>query len=236
MIGHRGAAARAPENTLAGMRRAADIGVAWVEIDARLSRDGEIVVFHDADVKRITGADGRVGETPLSVLAGLDAGRHFGPAFAGEPIPTLAALLELTSGLGLRVNVELKIDRGRESELARGALAVIAEKAPPGAILLSSFDAAVLAEAARLDPALPRGLIAERPERAADVAAELGCVSVHLNQRGLGPRPVRRLKEAGFVLAAFTVNEAARARTLWDWGVDALFSDVPDVLLAARRT
>lgn len=235
VIGHRGAAARAPENTLAGLRKAAEIGVAWIEIDARLARDGDVVVFHDADLKRIAGRHGRVGETPLAELAGLDAGRHFGPAFAGETIPTLAALLGLATWLGLRVNVEFKTDPGREAELVRNALAVIAAKARPGSILVSSFDAVGLAAAARLEPALPRGLIVDRAEGAQDLAAKLGCVSIHLNQRWLDPGSVRRLKDSGLQVAAFTVNDPARARVLWDWGVDAVFSDVPDVLLAVRR-
>ncbi|MSO54010.1 MAG: glycerophosphoryl diester phosphodiesterase [Rhodospirillales bacterium] len=235
VIGHRGAAARAPENTLAGLRHAAALGVTWIEIDARLARDGEVVVFHDSDLTRIAGRAARISDIPLADLTSVDAGRHFGAAFAGETIPTLAALLDLATSLGLGVNVELKTDLGREAELARNALTVIAAAARPGSILVSSFDAVGLAAAAHVEPALPRGLIIDRAEDAPCLVATLGCVSIHLNQRWLDAETVRWLKDSGLQVAAFTVNDPARARVLWDWGVDAVFSDVPDVLLALRR-
>ena len=84
VIGHRGIAARAPENTLAGFRRAAELGVAWVELDVQLTSDGVPVVFHDDGLERTTDGQGLLIETPLAVLRGLDAGAWFGPAFAGE--------------------------------------------------------------------------------------------------------------------------------------------------------
>ena len=90
IIGHRGAALHAPENTLAGLREAARQGCRWVEIDVRLTADGGLVLMHDPTVDRTTTAAGRVRELALAEIAGMDAGARFGAAWAGEPVPALA--------------------------------------------------------------------------------------------------------------------------------------------------
>src|SRR5207302_11253553 len=84
VIGHRGAAGRAPENTLAGLRRAKALGCAWVEFDVRLTGDGALVLCHDARLDRTTDGHGRVAALSLAAIRGCDAGRWFHPAFAGE--------------------------------------------------------------------------------------------------------------------------------------------------------
>src|SRR5205823_5258846 len=84
VIGHRGAAASAPENTLAGLRRAKALGCAWVEFDVRLTGDGALVLCHDAALERTTSGSGRVSATSLAAIAKCDAGSWFDPSFAGE--------------------------------------------------------------------------------------------------------------------------------------------------------
>src|SRR5580704_12278143 len=88
VIGHRGAAAQAPENTLAGFRAARALGCAWVEFDVRLTVDGVPVVCHDDKLDRTSNGRGRISKLPLAAIRMLDAGSWFGPAFAGERIPT----------------------------------------------------------------------------------------------------------------------------------------------------
>ncbi len=95
VMGHRGAAAQAPENTLAGLRRAAELGARWVEFDVRLTGDGVPVLFHDDLLKRTTGAAGAMATTDYDSVARLDAGAWFGAAFAGEPVPSLEAAVAL---------------------------------------------------------------------------------------------------------------------------------------------
>src|SRR5207245_7977846 len=84
VIGHRGAAARAPENTLAGLRCAKELGCAWVEFDVRLTGDGALVLCHDSRLDRTTTGRGRVAAQPLAAIRGCDAGSWFHPDFAGE--------------------------------------------------------------------------------------------------------------------------------------------------------
>src|SRR5437764_8171860 len=93
VIGHRGAAASAPENTLAGLRRAKALGCTWVEFDVRLTADGALVLCHDARLDRTTDRTGRVAAQSLATVRQCDAGSRFGPAFAGEPVPTLGEAL-----------------------------------------------------------------------------------------------------------------------------------------------
>ncbi|MEI2688908.1 MAG: glycerophosphodiester phosphodiesterase family protein [Anaerolineae bacterium] len=93
-LGHRGARSLAPENTLAGMAVAMQVGAHGVEFDVQRTADGHLVVFHDDDLKRICSVDGRIVASTLAQLRELDAGRHFGPQFAGELIPTLNEVIE----------------------------------------------------------------------------------------------------------------------------------------------
>ena len=108
VIGHRGAAALAPENTLAGLRRAAEHGVRWVEVDVQLTADGVPMLIHDYVLDRTTNGRGRVSRTPLARIEALDGGSWFGPSYAGEPVPTLERAIETMTKLGLGVNFELK--------------------------------------------------------------------------------------------------------------------------------
>ena len=142
VIGHRGAAARAPENTLAGLRKAKALGADWVEFDVMLSGDGVPVLIHDETLQRTT--DGRGGSRatrrPRSRV--LDAGAWFGPAFTGERIPTLTEAVSLLLELGLNANVEIKPSTGEAEatgEVVAGALRRLWPEDGPR-LLLSSFE------------------------------------------------------------------------------------------------
>src|SRR4051794_34519268 len=101
VIGHRGAKAYAPENTLAGIRTAAQQGARWVEVDVKLTRDGVPILMHDDTVDRTTNGKGAAATLDFAELRRLDAGAWFGPAFAGERIPTLEEALALVFDLDL---------------------------------------------------------------------------------------------------------------------------------------
>jgi glycerophosphoryl diester phosphodiesterase len=228
VMGHRGAAAWAPENTLASIRKAAELGAAWVELDVMLTADDRPILFHDDHLKRLTGRDAWTAETTYSRLKTLDV--------SGERIPTLAAGLELVQALRLGANIEIKSTPGRDVETAEAALAVAAEtwsRTGP-APLISSFSRMSLAAARVLRPNWPRALIARRlPKDWQSAMAALGCASLHLGSRGLDRDSVARVKRAGYLVAAFTINRQRRARQLIDYEVDCLISDAPDRIAAA---
>jgi glycerophosphoryl diester phosphodiesterase len=233
VIGHRGAAGRAPENTLAGLRRAKELGCAWVEFDVRLTADGAAVLCHDAHLDRTTNGSGLIAEHTLAATRQLDAGSHFGRGFVGERIPTLGEALRLCAKLGLGADIEVKAEHGREYATAAAVAAAL--RRPDAGILpvlVSSFLAPALAALRVLAPDVPRGILFRRlPRDWSAIARRLGCAAIGVSHHRLGPRPAAAIHAAGFQLMAYTVNHAARARLLSWWGVTSVFTDVPDIIL-----
>lgn len=232
VIGHRGAAARAPENTLAGLRKAKELGCSWVEFDARLTADGVLVLCHDPRLERTTDGEGRISELPFAAVRDCDAGICFGPEFAGERMPALAEALLLCAELGLAANIEIKADHGRHYATAAAVAATL--KGLVGrlpTLLVSSFQPSALAAFARGSEA-PLGILFRLvPRRWQELARH--CAVVGADHRRLTHRRAAQIRDAGYQLAAFTVNDPTRARQLYSWGVTSVFSDVPDIILAA---
>ena len=231
VIGHRGAAARAPENTLASLRKAKELGCRWVEFDVKLSRDGVPFLLHDDLLDRTTSGRGPASDHDFAELATLDAGGWFGPEFRGERLASLAQALELVLELGMEANLEIKPCPGRAVETARTICRALKElwprdRPPP---LLSSFELASLRAARDAAPELPRALlVTSLPLRWRELMAELACVSLNLSHRRTSDITVRGLAAEGVPLLFYTVNDAARATRLFELGAAAVFSDAPD--------
>lgn len=236
VMGHRGAAGDAPENTPASIRLAAEQGARWVEFDVMLTSDRRPVVFHDDSLKRTTGVEAMMAETPYARVKELEAGAWFGPAFEGQAVPTLEGATALAWSLGLSVNVEIKPTPGRDVETARFALETLAAawSAKHPAPLLSSFSIMSLAVARVLQPDWPRGLLVRRvPKNWRLLLQDLDCASFHVWDRKVTRALVEQAKEAGYQVAVFTVNQGRRARTLLSWGVDCVISDYPGQIAEA---
>ncbi len=239
VIGHRGAAACAPENTLAGFRKAKALGCRWVEFDVRLTADGRPVLLHDNRLERTTDGRGRVSALSLAAVRRHDAGRWFHSSFAGERVPTLEQALMLLAELGLGANVELKAARGNEA--ATGAL--VADSlartwsADPANLLISSFQRGALAAARVGAPHIARGILFRRiPKNWRSIAAGLGCTTIHADQQWLRAAVLSEIRRAGYPFLAYTVNDPERAKTLFAWGVRSVFSDVPHCLRGAAAS
>jgi glycerophosphoryl diester phosphodiesterase len=231
-IAHRGGGALAPENTLAGLRMAADHGCKGVEFDVMLSGDGTPVLIHDETLERTTDGHGRVAETSDAELARLDAGSWHSGRFAGEPVPSFGDAAELCLALGLWVNVEIKPSRGHEAETGRKVALEAKEMwsgLPPP--LLSSFSLEALVAAREAAPELPRGLLVDAPP--ADWLKRLrrlGCLSLHCSRRHFGRRLLDEARRAEVPLLVYTVNDPEDAMQLLRSGVAAVFSDRIDLL------
>lgn len=236
VIGHRGAAGCAPENTLAGLRRAAALGCRWVEFDVRLTADGELILLHDARLERTTNGRGKARALPLSAIGRFDAGAWFDPGFAGERVPSLADAIAVLAEAGLGANIELKAERRCAVETGAAVAELLIRLWPrqlPGP-LVSSFVTTALAAARRSAPTIAGGLLLGRvPRNWRRRADALGCTTVNADHRRLRPGIVAEIRRAGYPVLAYTVNDAARARELFDWGVTSVFSDVPHMILAA---
>jgi glycerophosphoryl diester phosphodiesterase len=236
VIGHRGAGGCAPENTLAGLRRAAALGCRWVEFDVRLTADGELVLLHDERLERTTDGRGKVHALPLSAIRRHDAGAWFDARFAGEPVPTLAEAMALLGELGLGANIELKAERRHAVGTGAAAADLLsglwpAQLPPP---LVSSFVAPALAAARDRAPQIARGLLVRGvPGSWRRRAETLGCSTINADHRLLRPAVVAEIRRAEYPVLAYTVNDAPRACELFSWGVSAVFSDVPHMILAA---
>lgn len=232
VIGHRGAAAHAPENTLAGFRTAKALGCAWVEFDVRLTADHALVVCHDDALDRTTDGRGRISKLAFDAIRELDAGSWFAARFTGERVSTLDEALSCCRELGLGANVEIKAERGRGPATATAvtvSVARLAERTPP--LLISSFLPDAIAEAARQMPAVPRGVLWRKlPRGWRAVAERLGCATIHLGQADLNETATATVLEAGYPLLAYTVNDARRAQQLFSWGIASVFSDAPDII------
>ncbi len=201
-----------------------------------LSGDGVPVLFHDDNLKRITGRNALMAETSFAELAELEAGAWFGPGFAGEPIPSLEQALALALALGFTPNIEIKPTPGADAATAAAALEAIARTWPgdrPGP-LISSFSRVALEVARNRAPDLPRALIAWRlPRDWAKAAEALECSNLHLRGLRLRAKTAVKVKQAGYQLAAFTINDPRRARRLVRLGVDCLITDRPDAIAQA---
>lgn len=228
IIAHRGASARAPENTLAAFALARRLGADAAELDARTCASGEAVVFHDETLERLTGAPGRVAATPLARLRELRV--------RGEPIPTLEEVLR-SDDRPPGLVIELKTDRWNDVLVAaKTAKAIRATGAlARGPIVVSSFNPIALLTFRRIMPEVPRALLAEadgaRPLRNLWFARAVRPVELHLEARMITPAHVAR----GDVVA-WTVNDPAEARRLRDLGVKGLISDAPDEIRSTLDT
>lgn len=236
IIGHRGAKARAPENTLAGLRKAHELGATWVEFDVMLTADGVPILIHDETLQRTTTGRGSVAANSLKAIRELDAGIRFGAAFAGERVPTLEEAVDLVLALGLGANVEIKPSPGHEQATGEAVGQALLRRWPPERprLLLSSFKRPALEAVQATAPTIPRGLLAGRlPSDWREAMQGLGCTTLHLDHARVTPASLAALAHEGVPVLLYTVNQVARARELLAAGATALFTDAPDTLIAA---
>lgn len=234
VTGHRGAKMRAPENTIVSFRAAKRLGAGWVELDAKLTREGVPIVIHDYTLDRTTNGTGRVEDVTLEEISRLDAGTWFAPEFAGEKVPTLADTLKAIAAAGLGVNVEIKPCPGRERDTAEASIEVIRQVWPQAspAPIISSFKRASLEAAKKAAPELPRGLLLETKEVDwLETATRLGCKAIHPKWSELTAEWVADIHKAGFACLTWTVNDPVAAKRLFDWGVDSIITDAPDLIV-----
>jgi glycerophosphoryl diester phosphodiesterase len=228
VIGHRGAAGHRPENTLASVRYALTLGVDAVEIDVQML-DGMLIVLHDDTVDRTTNGRGHFKAMSFSALRALDAG-------AGERVPLLEEVLALTRGqIGL--NIEVK-EAGIAAQVIEFVLAATTDlPAWRARILLSSFDVETSATLARLRGTMDFGLLYEEAfEPALARALALGAKSLHMSLDTLDATAIARAHKQGLEVYVYTVNSAEDIARCQSAGVDGVFSDYPDRVIAALRT
>ncbi|HEY8599479.1 MAG TPA: glycerophosphodiester phosphodiesterase family protein [Thermomicrobiales bacterium] len=251
-LGHRGASAHAPENTLFAFRRALDLGADGIECDIQRTADGELVLIHDGTVDRTTNGTGIVGEMTYAALAALDAG--------GEGIPRLDQLLTFAMGCikyGRTpfLNLELKMPGTGPDTLAALQRAVLLGRQNqeerdrtntdipvplwpigyPGPLAISSFDYPSLEETRRLDSAVELWILSgPYHDDLLAQARAINATCLDLHHRAITPEVVARVTEAGLGLVAWTANEPADIARLLalDPPLRAIIGDYPERLVA----
>jgi len=228
-IAHRGGGQWAPENTLAAFRVGQSLGFNGFECDVQLSRDGVPVLIHDATLTRTSNGTGAVRDFSADELGRLDAGGWHSPAFAEEPIPRLDALLNWARRHDVALNLELKPATGDDEAVAQAVATALASSdwATPSRILISSFSATALAAMANAPgDAWPRAWLVESWSDAhPDEALALGCQGLSAHWSAWTPERVARCHALGLACAAYTVNRADLAQSLFTMCVDSLFTD-----------
>ena len=233
-LGHRGASAYAPENTLAAFRLAADMGADGIELDAKLSRDGAVVVIHDATVDRTTNGSGQVSELSLAELKALDAGSKFDVKYAGEQVPTLDEVFDAVADR-LIVNVELTNYNDLRDGLEYKVVELIEERGLAERVMVSSFSPLNLRHVKRAAPDIVCGLL-YRPDmpllfRRAWLAWLVpGLEARHPHYSMIDAALVTKVHARRQKINTWTVNEEADMRRMVHAEVDAIMTDRPDVL------
>ena len=232
IIGHRGACAYAPENTLSSIHTAADLGIDWVELNVKLTADNVPILFHDDSLNRTTNGSGDVAQASYADLTDLDAGSWFADSFMGETIPTLEQAIEACIERDLGINLEIKPCPGREVETAETALDMLSRYWDDHErLIISSFSHVSLETAQHIAADWTRAfLIDETPENLLEIAKHLQvqCMNINGNRDDLTIEQVESYIDAGFGVLAYSVNEPEKARHLISMGVDGIISDVPD--------
>jgi glycerophosphoryl diester phosphodiesterase len=239
VFGHRGVrrldGAPPPENTLAAFEIAAQEGAHAIECDVRRCASGELVVFHDPTLSRMTGG---LDERPVAA-ASLDELRRLELAGAVDGacgVPTLAEVLAFARERRIGVNVEMKHDAPDRAAVVLATARLLRAWDDKHAVLVSSFDPLMLAAFGRACPGVPRAILLHRTRYyrpAAAVAPSLGADAVHLERTLTSPALVARLRARGVLVNVWTVNHPGEARDLAELGVDGIITDRPAEILQA---
>ena len=230
VLGHRGASADAPENTLAAFRLALTQGADGVELDAWRCATGEVVVFHDQDASRLAGTPLRVTRASFAELRALDVGAWKGERFRGERIPRLEEALEAVAPAV--VNVELKsARRPGDPRLAVAVARIVRARRAGDRALISSFDWTLVTAFRLAAPEVATGLLVQARSRwrrlLGPAAALLHPQAIHPELALVTPERARRWAAAGRPLVVWTVDAPADVERMCALGAAALISNHP---------
>ncbi len=251
ILGHRGASAVAPENTLAAFSRAISDGADGIEFDVRLSRDGVPVVIHDATLKRTGLIDRPISALTAGELREIDVGSWFAEgttspkgSFLGEKLPMLAQVFELFSANSGLLYIEMKCDQDEGPLLATEVVRLTRESRMAERIVVESFDHVAIAAVKKIDsgirtaalfePKLTRPISTVRRLKMVDTALGVGADEIALHHTLAGGRLVEKARQAGLEIVVWTVDDPvwiARARSL---GIKALIANDPASMLRHR--
>ena len=238
IIAHRGDVSNAPENTLPAFQSAYESGADGVELDVRLTRDDQLVVFHDRGLKRLGGMRGLVTNTTLDEMRSMDVGEWFGPEFRGLQTPTLDEVFELLPP-GFLTNVEMKAVIDRMRLIAHKVAEVLRRHRRRESTLVSSFNPISLWELRKIDPSITRGYIWSRrhppPIRSRCFSRIVQAHWYDPAHDSYNPRLMRNMRRRNVRTLAWDVDFGRDLSKMAMAGLDAVVTDDLDFLLKQRQ-
>jgi glycerophosphoryl diester phosphodiesterase len=238
VFAHRGASRVAPENTLPAFEAAIRSGADGVELDVQFSSDGRLVVIHDLTLEALTDGAGRVAAHTFQALRALDAGSHFSPEFAGTRIPLLDEALDLLRNR-LLVNVELKSPDTVSAKIGAAVVTATRVHGMADQVVISSFSPFAVRQAKRAGPEIECALLVAHDLPAWmrwGLTRRYSCADgIHPEALMVDAAYVSRARKARLPVRVWTVNDESEMRRMIDFGVDAVVTDVPDLMLALSK-
>jgi glycerophosphoryl diester phosphodiesterase len=228
---HRGNSTAAPENTRAAVQKAIDAGADWAEIDVQETADGQVVLMHDRDLRRVTGDPRRVSDVLLRDLRQVRFKPKLARQFTDERIPTLDEVLTLAGGK-IKMNIELKF-YGKQYGLARKTVDIIRAHHFENDCVVASLDYRGLLEVKKIDPELKTAVILP-PTAAGDITRlDVDCLEVHKDLAT--DKLLRKAHRLGKKVLVWTVDDRREMRRFLDRGVDSIITNNPGLLVELRK-
>ncbi len=234
VLGHRGARAYAPMNTIPSFELALKQGADGIELDTHLSKDGQLIVLHDFSVDATTNGKGLANDFTLAELKELDAGSSFSAEYVGTRIPTLDEVFEAV-GKKLFINVEIKSETQDTDGVEQAVADCIARHGLEGSTIVSSFNPLALKRFRAIMPVVPIGYL-YAPDYDFSAAMEgFPHEARHPQDQMIDAAYMEWAKKNNYRVNTWTVNDPQRAVELYQLGVDAIITDMPDVIIEAVR-
>jgi glycerophosphoryl diester phosphodiesterase len=224
IVAHRGAAGKAPENTLASIRQAIEDKADWIEIDVQETADGDIVVMHDSDFMKLAGKNLKIWDATLPQLADIDIGSWYDPSFSQERVPTLKQVLEIARDKA-KVVIELKY-YGHDKNLEQSVVDIVEETAMVGETAIMSLKYTAVKKMRALRPDWKIGLLSTTSiGDLSSLDADFLAVAMGMASAGF----IRRTHEAGKQVFVWTVNDPVSMSRMISLGVDGIITDEPEM-------
>ncbi len=232
VLAHRGASGYSPENTKASILKGLMLEAGGFEVDVQLSKDDEIVVFHDWTLDRTTTGTGLLKDYTLKELKALEVGGWFHSKYKGEKILTLKELLEIVPKEKI-LNIEIKVRHGEINKIEEKIVKILKENCRIDEnIIISSFDHRVIKRIKKLEKKIQVGLlVGSGLYKIDDYVKNFDLYSVHFNGEFANRESIQTLKKMGIKTFAWTINTLEEGKILDSFGIDGIITNYPDIFI-----
>ncbi|MCP5515057.1 MAG: glycerophosphodiester phosphodiesterase [Spirochaetales bacterium] len=229
IIAHRGASAYAPDNTIAAIKKAFELGSDGIEIDVQMSRDGELFIFHDWNLEKVTGDKALITSKSSAEIKNIDAGSWFSPEFAGERIPALEEVLDIVPK-GKLVNIEIKKTASDTRPVEEKVLRQVSDRGMTGNVIISSFNHKTISTVEKIDAEIKTALImASQLVNPMKYLGNFRCYSFHPVLYYVDEQLVKELHANNIKIYPWVVNDTFYAKELTAAGCDGIITNYPDL-------